>query len=122
MRASDVINHLIKDGHPELLKIDGSLNQSELSRRSGITQPTITRIMKNDGYGISENIATKLAVYFNVSKARIRGEGKAAIVDINDEILNMWGALAVEERKVIESLIRTMYNTKKQKETQLTER
>jgi hypothetical protein len=57
-----------------LLKTDGTVNASALSRAIKCTQATISRALNNPDYQPRKDLIDKLCRYFDISAAQARGE------------------------------------------------
>lgn len=68
MNYSDVLKQLINQ-HP---MIRG--NQTELHRRTGVPQPTITRLVNGESESPRTSSLKPLAEFFNINLAQMRGE------------------------------------------------
>ncbi len=73
--TASIFFKLCEAARPDLLQADGSINHNALARASGLSQPTITRVLNASGnYSVSTKIAKKLAAVFDVTPAEIRAE------------------------------------------------
>lgn len=68
---------------PELLKKNGSINQNAVARHTGVNQPTIKRMLDGESDQPRPDNIEKLARYFKVSAAAVRGEAPIDTSHIN---------------------------------------
>lgn len=70
----ETVTLLCRAYDPPLIDGYGKVLQKELERLSGVGQPTISRALSRFNRSMTDNNAQKLAKFFKVSTAQLRGE------------------------------------------------
>lgn len=70
-RVRDVLSELMADDMDEKGE---PISQNELSRRTGVTQPTIHRILSGESLDPDSATLSPLAAYFEVTPSQLRGD------------------------------------------------